>query len=67
MITMRPLLDIITDEKTLMDEIDIINDAITDPEFDGEIDTLKRRLDALYARLIAIRREIRGYFLRAPR
>ena len=38
---MRPLLDILTDEKTLMDEIDIINDAITDPEFDGEIDTLK--------------------------
>lgn len=64
---MRPLLDILTDEKTLMDEIDIINDAITDPEFDGEIDTLKRRLDALYARLTKVRREIRGYFLRAPR
>lgn len=63
---MRPLLDILTDEKTLMDEIDIINDAITDPEFDGEIDTLNRRLDALYARLTKVRREIRGYFLRAP-
>lgn len=64
---MRPLLDILTDEKTLMDEIDIINDAITDPEFDGEIDTLKRRLDALYARLTAVRREIQEYFLRMPR
>lgn len=64
---MRPLLDILTDEKNLMDEIDAVNDAITDPEVEGEVDALNRRLDVLYARLTKIRREVRGYFLRIPR
>ena len=64
---MRPLLDILTDEKSLMEEIDVVSDAIEEPEVDGEANILKEHLDDLYVRLAKVRREIRTYFLRMPR
>lgn len=61
---MRPLLDILTDEKSLMEEIKAVNDALAKPERKGEVDTLNEYLDHLYLRLSKARKEIRAYFNR---
>lgn len=59
---MRPLIDMLMDEKTFIDEICAVNYALEDPEIDIEVDALNRRLDHLDSKLTEVRKEIRSYF-----
>ncbi len=59
---MRPLLDILTDEKSISEEIDAIERALFNPEPRDEKEKLEDRLIDLQMELAEVTDEIRDYF-----
>ena len=63
MITVRPLLDILTDEKTLVEERDLIYDLILRAADLEEDEFMRDKLDDKNNRLKQVRAELREYLI----
>lgn len=59
---MRALLDILSDEKSLIEEINAIERALSKPEGPNEKENLEDRLIDLQMELAEVTDEIREYF-----